>query len=207
MMCCSFGANLGENVSLRLAPFLSLFLGLASMLTLAACGGSSSGSSQPPSPSFVLAATPSSLTTAIGTSSTVQVSATSQNGFSGAVAVVVSGLPSGLSATPASFSLQSSPQTVTLTADSSLASGSYSIAFKGTSGSSNNSLTLSVMAGPLLSFVIVQPASSQVVTTFGGMTETKLQTQASGLGVANYHVSFAATGLPAGVSASFSPNP
>ena len=194
-------------MSLRLAPFLSLFLGLASMLTLAACGGSSSGSSQPPSPSFVLAATPSSLTIAIGTSSTVQVSATSQNGFSGAVAVVVSGLPSGLSATPASFSLQSSPQTVTLTADSSLASGSYSIAFKGTSGSSNNSLTLSVMAGPLLSFVIVQPASSQVVTTFGGMTETKLQTQASGLGVANYHVSFAATGLPAGVSASFSPNP
>lgn len=188
---------------------LSLWLSVA----LAGCGGGSSGQSTPPPPppppppSFTIVATPSAPSIAPGTSSTFLVSITPKNGFSGTVAVTASGLPSGLSAAPSSFSVQNTQQTVTLTAANSLTAGNYSFALNGTSGSLSGSTTVSVGVGALADFVIIQPLIPQVVTRFGSTTQTQLQTRAQGLGISNYLLNFSATGLPPGVTASFSTNP
>lgn len=184
--------------------------GLWLSLTLAGCGGGSGGQSTqpppPPPPSFTIVVTPSAPSIAPGTSSTVLVSITPQNGFSNAVAVTVTGLPSGLSAAPSSFSVQNTQQTVTLTAANTLANGNYAFALNGTSGSLSGSTTVNVGVGALANFLIVQPLISEVVTRFGSTTETQLQTEAQGLGISNYLLNFSVTGLPPGVTASFSPN-
>lgn len=117
-----------------LRAFSATAIGYSALLPLVACGGSSGSNQQPPPQSFTIVVTPSTPSVAPGTSSSVQVSVTPENGFSGSVSVLTSGLPSGLTATPASFSVQSSPQTVTLAASSSLADGNYSFSFAGTSG-------------------------------------------------------------------------
>jgi len=193
-----------------MASGLSLCVILCLGLTLAGCGGGlggPTGTTPPPTPpSFSIVATPSAPSIAPGTSSTFQVSITPQNGFSGAVTVTVSGLPSGLSATPLSFSVQNAPQTVTLTAASMIATGNYSLSLSGTSGSVTGSATLSVGVGALANFLIIQPLITQIVTRYGSTTQTQLQTEVQGLGIANYLLNFSITGLPSGVSASFSPN-
>jgi hypothetical protein len=179
-------------------------------LALGACGGGSSSQSNqlpPPPPSFSIVATPSTPSLAPGTSSDFQVSITPENGFSGAVAVSISGLPPGLTAAPSSFSLQNTPQSITLTAGSTLADGNYSFSLNGTSGTLNASATVKVGVQNLAGFLIIQPLIPQVVARFGATVEMQLETEQSGLGISNYLLTFSATGLPLGVSASFSPNP
>ena len=190
----------------RLAP--ALVIGLSFVLN--GCGSGGSGSSSqppPPPPSFTIAVTPSAPSIAPGTSSTVEVSIVPSGGFSGTVSVMASGLPSGLSASPSSFSVQDTQQTVTLTAANSLATGNYSFALNGTSGNLSGSTTVSVGVGALQTFLIVQPLVSQVVTRFGSTTQMQLQTEPRGSGLSNYLLNFSVTGLPTGVTASFSPNP
>lgn len=181
-------------------------LGFCLALILAACGGGSGGQSPPPPPpSFSIVATPSDPSIAPGTSSTLQVSIAPQNGFSDTVAVTVAGLPSGLTATPSSFSVQNTSQSVTLTAASTLADGNYSFSLNGISGSLTSSANVSVGIESLANFVIIQPFISQVVVRFGSTAQIQLQTRQQGLGISNYSVTFTATGLPSGVTASFSP--
>jgi hypothetical protein len=85
-----------------IASGLSLCIILWLALALAGCGGGAGGQTgtppPPPPPSFSIVATPSAPSIAPGTSSTFQVSIAQQSGFSGAVAITISGLPSGLSA-------------------------------------------------------------------------------------------------------------
>lgn len=176
---------------------------------LVGCGGSSSSSSQPPppppGPSFTIVVTPSSPSIAPGTSSTIQVSVTPDNGFTGSVSIKASGLPTGLTLSPSSLSVQNTPQTATLTATSTLANGNYSFSLSGTSGTINSSTTVNVTAGALANFVITRPLSSQVVTRFGGSVQLALGTTPQGLGSSNYLVNFSLAGLPTGVIATFSP--
>jgi len=190
---------------------LSLCVILCLGLTLAGCGGGSGGQTgqppPPPSPSFSVVSTPSTPAIAPGTSSTFQVSITPRNGFSGAVAITVSGLPSGLSATPLSFSVLNAPQTVTLTAASTIATGNYSLSLNGTSGSLTGSATVNVGVGALSNFLIIQPLITQIVTRYGSTTQTQLQTEPWGPGISSYLLNFSVMGLPSGVTASFSPNP
>ena len=78
--------------------------------------------------------------------------------------------------------------------------------FNGSSGSASSATTVSVGAGTLQGFVIFQD-QVEVITTFGSTTRTPLQTGLTGQGLGNYELNFAVSGLPAGVTASFSPNP
>jgi uncharacterized protein with FMN-binding domain len=156
---------------------------------------------------FGIVATPSALSIAPGTSSTFQVSITPENGFSGTVAVSISRLPSGLTAAPSSLSLQNTSQTVTLTAAGTLADGNYSFSLSGTSGTLNASATVNLGVENLEGFLIVQPLISQIVARFGSTAQMQLETEQTGLGISNYLLTFSVTGLPSGVSASFSRNP
>jgi hypothetical protein len=134
------------------------------------------------------------------------VSVTPTNGFSGTVAITISGLPTGLTAAPSSFSLQNAAQSVTLTADATIKNGSYPLNLMGTSGSLTASATVNVGVGALANFVIIRPFFSQVVARFGSSTRIQLATQSQGLGISNYLLNFGVIGLPSGVTGSFSPN-
>jgi hypothetical protein len=123
------------------------------------------------------------------------------------VAVSVSGLPVGLTATPSSFSLQNGTESVTLTAAGILAVGTYSFSLNGTSGILSASTTVNVEVENLAGFLIIPPLSQQIVVRFGSTTQIQLQTEQQGLGISNYLLTFSVTGLPSGVSASFSSNP
>lgn len=138
----------------------------------------------------------------------MQVSVTPFNGFNETVSVTASGLPSGLSASPSSFTLQSAPQSITLTADPSMATGTYSFRFEGTSGSLNGSATANVGVGPVQTFTLVSPKVLEVVARFGSTASVPLQTTVCcPPGPDNYQINFSVQGLPASVTANFSPNP
>src|SRR5271155_133149 len=176
-------------ISRRLAVALVIFF--LSFVLQGCGGGGSSGTQPPPPPAFSLTATPSAPSIVPGTSSTLQVSVYPSNGFSGSVSVTISGLPAGLSASPSSFTLQSTPQSVTLIAAASMATGTYPFQFNGTSGALNGSATVKVGVGPLQTFVVVQPTVLEVVARFGSATPVPVQTEVCcPPGPDNYQVNF-----------------
>ena len=98
---------------------------------------------------FTLSPSQAGLTVAAGSAQSVQLSAVPANGFSQSIQVVVSGAPSGVTASPATFSLMpGSPQQVSFTAAASAPAATVTIQFTGTAGSlsSSASLTLTVTA-------------------------------------------------------------
>jgi hypothetical protein len=104
-----------------------------------------------PAPDFALSIDPSSLALTAGAAGgTVKVSISAFNSFNGSVIVALSGLPAGVTASPAtlSFAPLGQPQSMTLTAGPSAASGAYSVSITGTSGNLVHSamLALSVTA-------------------------------------------------------------
>jgi hypothetical protein len=124
---------------------------VSGLLLLNGCGTSSSSSSPPPPPTsdFSIAASPSSVSTQVGgTTSPVTVSLTLQNGFTSPVTVTVSGFPSGIDSSPASsFSLSpGSTQQVTFSAPA--AAGTFSVAFQGVSGTRSHSASATLMVTP-----------------------------------------------------------
>jgi hypothetical protein len=112
----------------------------------------------PAQPDFSLAITPQSLSlTQGGAGQAVQLTATALNGFTGTASVALSGLPTGVTATPASLSLTPGvAQTTTLTAANSAPTGSANVAFTATSGSLTHSATLAV--------TVVAPSGVNVTT-------------------------------------------
>lgn len=124
------------------------------------------GQSTPPpvSADFSLTVSPSSATlTAGGAGQSVSVNAAPTNGFSSTVAIAISGLPSGVTASPASLSLTSgTAQSVTLTASSGAAAGSTTVTFTGTSGSLSHTATLALT----VQAQAPPPTSSIDVTTY-----------------------------------------
>jgi len=124
-----------------------------------------------------------------------------QYGFTGNVQLSVSGLPSGVTA---SFSPNptNSTSTLTLTASSTAAVGQYTIKVTGTSGTQTVSTTFSL---------------GVYVPTFTLYDYSPVYLSAGGTGVSyvyitdeygfNGNVQLSVSGLPSGVTASFSPNP
>ena len=106
----------------------------------------------PPPPDFSLSVQPASLTlTGGGAGGQVSVLATPSNSFTGTVAVAITGLPSGVTANPATLSLVPGiAQSTSLTAAPSVAAGAPTVNFTGVSGSLSHTATLAltVQAAP-----------------------------------------------------------
>jgi hypothetical protein len=106
------------------------------------------GSSAPPAakPDFTLSASASTLTlTPGGSAQSITLSVTGENGFSGTVQVAISGLPTGVTASPASPSLTpGTPQTVSFTAAASAAAATATVQFTGTAGTLSHAASLSL---------------------------------------------------------------
>lgn len=88
------------------------------------------------SPVFSLSVSPSSLTLNAESTASFQVSVTGSNGFQGTVALTVSGLPSGVTASPSSPTASSgAPAQITLSAGSWVTASSATVTLTGTAGS------------------------------------------------------------------------
>lgn len=119
-----------------ISPCAPLVL-LCAALALIGCGGGSTsgGPPPPPSPDFAVSVQPKSIAIAQGTSTTIQVSVTGVNNFSGQVNLAVNGVPSGVTASPQQFTLASGgQQNVSINASSSAAIGATMLTVAGTSG-------------------------------------------------------------------------
>jgi hypothetical protein len=112
---------------------------------LSASNTTSTSPTQSSSPSFALSLNVSSANVAAGGSQMVSVSATAANGFSQAIQVTASGLPSGVTVSPATFSLMpGSPQQISLAAASSAPASTATVQFAGASGTLSSTASLAV---------------------------------------------------------------
>lgn len=115
---------------------------------------------------FSIAASPSALSIARGSSGVVSIAITRSGGFTGAVALTASGLPSGVTAIFNPASATGASSTLTLTASSTAASGAATVTITGVSGTTTRTatVTLTVTTPGGDGTVTVTPA----VTSSGG---------------------------------------
>jgi hypothetical protein len=107
------------------------------IIAMLGCGGGTSSASQP-TPDFTIVATPESVTLKPGsTSGPITVRLNAQNGFASDVSVSVQGIPQGTTVMPSGpFNVNpQANQDVTFSVPPSIATGTTSITFQGSSGS------------------------------------------------------------------------
>jgi hypothetical protein len=144
---------------------------LGSALLLAGCGGGSTSGGPPPpppppSPDFVLTVQPESILISQGTSTTVEVSITSENNFSGQVNVAVNGTPSGVTASPQQFTLSAGgQQSLSISASSTAATGIATLTVAGTSGSLVHSQKLGLTVGTVVQSQMHPPFRTRYLRT------------------------------------------
>jgi endoglucanase len=154
----------------------------------------------PPTPDFTLSVNPTSLTIIAGSSGTGTLTVTPLNGFNGTVAFSATGLPSGVSVT---FTGNTATFNVAATAPAS----SGTVTINGTSGTLSHTATIQltvniVVQNPPPDFSISATPATVAVTQGGSGTSTISITPTGGF---TGSVSLSASGLPSGVTASFSP--
>jgi hypothetical protein len=151
---------------------------------------------------------PSASTLAIGLGScavTDTITVTDISPFNGSVTLAASGLPSGVAATFGANPTTGS-SVLTLTAGSSATVGTYPITITGVSGAltATTTIALTVVASPLDAFTLtVSPAALSIAE--GGSGTVTITPTVGGCFAGS--VTLAASGLPSGVTATFSPNP
>src|SRR5208282_5369943 len=124
-------------------------------------------------------------------------------GFSGSVTLSASGLPSGVTAAfnpnPATTT-----STLTLTASGTAATGTVTVTITGVSGSLTHTTTITLTVNPLGNFTLT--ASPKTLTVAQGSSGISTMT-INPTNSFDQDVTLSASGLPSGVTASFSPNP
>jgi hypothetical protein len=185
------------NFDSRILMF-SRWLFALSCLAFAAIGCSSSSG---PAADFSLTSTPTTIALTAGATAQVTVTATSTNGFTSPIAVALSGLPAGVTATPGSVTVTpGAPQTITLTAAAITASSSSTLTLAGTSGSLSHTTTfaLNVTAAPPPDFSLTIAPTSLTLTT--GASGQQATVSAVGMNGFSNSISISISGLPAGVT-------
>jgi len=156
---------------------------------------------------FSVEANPDSLTVPTGGSGTTAITTAVFDGFDAAIALSASGLPSGVTAgfSPASIPAPGSgSSTLTLSASSSAAAGAYTITITGSGGGLKDtaSVSLTVTSSGTPGFSLsASPASLTVAPASSGTSSIT----AAITGGFNSAIALSASGLPSGVTASFSP--
>ena len=158
-------------------------------------------------PAFTFSASPTAVTVKDGSSGTSTVTTAVSGGFNSAIALSASGQPSGVTVgfSPASIAAPGSgTSAVTFTVASTTATGTYSITLTGTGGGITHTATVSLT---------VSAATTGTFTVSVSPTSGYLAQGQSGYGVVtvsvsggfNSAVTLSATGVPSGVTSSFSP--
>src|SRR5258708_16659705 len=160
----------------------------------------------PTSAAFSLSASPYPLPQ--GGNGTTPITVTPQNGFTGSVALSVSGLPSGVTASPFNPASTMSTSVLTLSATSTAATGNYSVMIMGTSGMLSHTATLNLTvnaSAPAQTPNFSLSASPSSLTVIPGASGTSTITITPSGGVSSGSVSLSVAGLPGGVTGSYSP--
>ncbi len=136
---------------------------------------------------FSLSATPPSVTVAPGGSGTYSVSVLASGGFTGTVALSVSGLPTGVTAnfTPPAVT-GSGSSTLNVTAASSTAPGTYSLTINGISGALSHNVTATL--------VISSGTAKAISIDFAGRGTAMASTESAGVIAKTNWNSLAGTG-------------
>jgi subtilase family serine protease len=157
-------------------------------------------------PDFTISASPSAQTVTQGGGTNYTATLAAVGGFSGTETLSVSGLPSGASATftPASVA-GSGTSTMAVSTLSSTPTGTYTLTVTGTSGSLVHSTTVSLTVNPPAApdFSISASPASQSVVRGGSVNYTATITGSNGFAGTT---ALSVSGLPSGISASFSPS-
>ncbi len=160
----------------------------------------------PVTPDFTITATPASQTVTQGNSTTYTATIAAVGSFSGTVTFSATGLPSGATATFSPTSVTTSgSSTLTVTTNATLTpTGTFTITITGTSGSTVHSTTVSLVvnAPAAPDFSISATPASQTVVQGNSTTYTATITALNGFAGT---VTFTASGLPTGATASFNP--
>jgi hypothetical protein len=182
-----------------------LLLLIFSALLLAGCGGSGGGSSDPPMPSFTIELIPSTLSISPNTTAHVTLLLHPLNGFNGFVGYQFTDSPFGMSVSPAigsgQSSILSSGVTITLTTGSVLAGGNSVLSVQATSGTLSAIATASLTATSGFTISVDNP--SLTIRNGGTASDNFTLIGANN----NFSVKLSFSGLPSGVTASFSQNP
>ncbi len=168
-------------------------------------GGSSSGSQTKPVADFALSSNPTSINlTAGGTAQAVTLTAAALNGFTGAIQGSVTGLPAGVTASPATLTLTTgAPQQISFSAAASAAASSATAGIAATSGTLSHTVPITITvaaAAPAPDFSLSSDPTS-VSLTAGGTAQAVTLTAAALNGFTGT-IQASVTGLPAGVTAS-----
>jgi hypothetical protein len=156
-------------------------------------------------PSFTLSANPGNATITQGGAATSTITINPLNGFAGSVTLSASGLPSGVAA---AFSPDpaTSSSTLTLTASATAATGTVAVKITGTSGKVTSTTTVNLTVNaPVPSFSLA--ASPNTVTIANGGASGESTITITPLNGFSGSITLSASGLPKGVTATFSPNP
>jgi uncharacterized membrane protein len=155
------------------------------------------------SPDFTLSIAPGSQTVTQGQSTSYTVTVNPLAGFTGSVALSVSGLPAGSTAT-FTPSTTNSNSTLTVQTAATDPAGSYTLTITGTSGALthtvNAALIVNAVAPPDFSLSVSPPSQS----VHQGNTATYIVTVTPSAGFTG-SVGMSVIGLPPGATASFSP--
>jgi hypothetical protein len=156
---------------------------------------------------FSVSASPGSASTTPGGSVSYSAAVGSANGFTGSVGLAITGLPVGASASfvPATVTVPGSSQ-LTVATDASIAPGTYPLTVTGTSSSTSHAaaITLVVNGPPTPDFTVAATPASRTVVRNASSSYTISITPSGGFSAP---VALSASGLPAGTSGSFAPNP
>src|SRR5262249_4730466 len=149
---------------------------------------------------YSLAVNPGSQQVSQGGNTSFTATVTPQTGFSGTVSLGLSGLPSGITASFSAPALTSGDSTLNVSIGNSVAPGTYPFTITSTSGSLSHSANVSLMVQASADFALsVTPASRKIFQNGKGSFTATVSPQ-NGF---SEMVVLGATGLPAGVTASF----
>ena len=157
-------------------------------------------------PDFGIGATPASATVTAGNPASYTVTVTPSGGFAGTVNFSVTGLPAGATASfsPASVAGSGTSTLTVSTSATATPAGSSLLTITGTSGTLTHSttVTLVVNAAPVPDFTVSASPGSQSAVQGSSTSYTVTVSPSGGFTGA---VALAASGLPAGASATFNP--
>ncbi len=154
--------------------------------------------------SFGLSAAPESQTVVAGSNTTLTVSTSVFNSFSGNISLSVTGLPAGVTASfsPSSVAAGSS-STLTIKTTTGTLAGNYTFDIIGTSGLLTNLITASVNVTGGASFALSATPGSQTLNP-GGKTSYTVNTSA--INGFTGSISLSVSGLPANATGTFNPS-
>jgi hypothetical protein len=199
----SVPAGGSQTVTLSIPPTVS-----AGNFTLTASGTSAAlthsatlALTVDPGQDFSIATVPSTLTVTAGGSTSFAVSITGENGFSDSVAVTLSGLPAGVTTSPASPIIVAAggSQAVTLSLPPTVSAGNFTLTASGTSAALTHTATLALTVDPVADFNIVLSGAALTVNAgFSSSFTVSITAQGGFAG----SVAVTLAGLPAGATTS-----